>query len=82
MNPSQAGDRPTPDELGRVAWHISSFSDSSGGNCVEAGPLADGSGRVAVRHSRHRNGDVVIYTRAEWQAFLAGVAHGEFDFPA
>jgi hypothetical protein len=48
---------------------------------VEAGPLPDGSGRVAVRHSRHRDDAVIVYTRAEWEAFTAGVRLGEFDFP-
>ncbi|MBF8185565.1 DUF397 domain-containing protein [Nonomuraea sp. K274] len=62
-----------------ISWHISSFSASGGGNCVEAGPLNDGTGRVAVRHSKQQ-GDPIVYTKAEWQAFLAGVRAGEFDF--
>ncbi|WP_433240994.1 DUF397 domain-containing protein [Streptosporangium sp. CA-135522] len=45
-------------------------------------PLADGSGRAAVRHSHHPDGEVVVYTRAEWEAFVGGVKDGEFDFPA
>ncbi|MFC6084069.1 DUF397 domain-containing protein [Sphaerisporangium aureirubrum] len=63
-----------------VAWHISTFSPDGGPNCVEAGPLSDGSERIAVRHSRHPEGPVIIYTRAEWDAFLAGVRANEFDF--
>jgi hypothetical protein len=47
---------------------------------VEAGPLADGSGRVAVRHSRNPDGPTIVYTPAEWAAFLAGAKDGEFDF--
>lgn len=62
-----------------TAWHISSFSANGGGNCVEAGPLNDGTDRVAVRHS-NLQGEVIIYTKAEWQAFVAGVRAGEFDF--
>ncbi|MGH3687815.1 MAG: DUF397 domain-containing protein [Pseudonocardiaceae bacterium] len=50
-------------------------------SCVEAGPLRDGSGRVAVRHSHHPDGAAIVYTRAEWDAFTAGVRLGEFDFP-
>ncbi|MFO7251996.1 MAG: DUF397 domain-containing protein [Actinomycetes bacterium] len=65
-----------------VAWHVSSYSASGGSNCVEAGPVLDGSGRVAVRHSRYPDGPVLVFTRAEWVAFLAGVRSGEFDFPA
>lgn len=63
-----------------AAWHISSKSDASANSCVEAGPLADGSGRIAVRHSRHPDGPVIVYTRAEWDAFLGGAKDGEFDF--
>ncbi|MGH3800467.1 MAG: DUF397 domain-containing protein [Pseudonocardiaceae bacterium] len=68
-------------ELASVDWHISTQSDDNGMSCVEAGPLRDGSGRVAVRHSHHPDGAVIVYTRAEWEAFTAGVRLGEFDFP-
>jgi hypothetical protein len=47
---------------------------------VEAGPLRDGSGRVVVRHSHHPDDAVIVYTRAEWEAFTTGVRLGEFDF--
>jgi hypothetical protein len=67
-------------ELSGIRWHISTRSDSGGGQCVEAGPLVDGSERVAVRHSHHPEGSVIIYTREEWTAFLAGAKNGEFDF--
>ncbi|THV35730.1 DUF397 domain-containing protein [Glycomyces buryatensis] len=67
-------------ELAGIRWKISSRSDSNGGSCVEAGALADNSGRVAVRHSHHPEGSVIVYTRAEWDAFLAGARDGEFDF--
>ena len=70
------------ESLPEIAWHISTRSASQGGNCVEAGPLADGTGRVAVRHSRQPDGAVIVYTRAEWAAFLAGAQSGEFDFLA
>jgi hypothetical protein len=67
--------------LPEVAWHISTRSGSGGGNCAEAGPVLDGSGRVAVRHSRRPNGDVLLYDSVEWTAFLAGVKTGCFDSP-
>jgi hypothetical protein len=34
---------------------------------------------VAVRHSHHPAGAAIIYTRAEWEAFIAGAKDGEFD---
>lgn len=62
-----------------VAWHVSSRSSSTHGNCVEAGPVGDGTGRVAVRHSHHPDDAVIAYTRPEWDAFIAVVKGGEFD---
>lgn len=70
-----------PEELASVDWHISTRSEDNGMSCVEAGPLRDGSGRVAVRHSHHPDGAVLVYTRAEWEAFTVGVRLGEFNFP-
>ncbi|MEU6248784.1 DUF397 domain-containing protein [Glycomyces sp. NPDC047010] len=67
-------------ELAGINWRKSTRSTSGSGQCVEAGPLADDSGRVAVRHSHHPEGSVIVYTRAEWVAFLAGAKDGEFDF--
>jgi len=73
----------SPVDLSRVRWRISSrSSDGGGGTCVEAGPLNDGTGRVALRHSQHPDGPVIVYTRAEWDAFLAGAKDNEFDFTA
>jgi hypothetical protein len=64
-----------------VAWHISTRSGNTGGNCVEAGPVLDDSGQVAVRHSRHRDGAVLVYSGAAWKDFLDGLKAGEFDLP-
>jgi hypothetical protein len=68
------------DGLGPVGWHISTYSANCGGNCVEAGPLMDGTGRVAVRHSKQPDGSAIIYTPDEWSAFIAGVKAGQFEF--
>jgi hypothetical protein len=72
----------TADELSGVRWRTSTRTGSGSGNCVEAGPVPDGSGRVAVRHSHHREGAAIVYSKAEWDAFIAGAKDGEFDFPA
>jgi hypothetical protein len=65
-------------DLSRAVWHKSSFSNGSGGNCVESAALPGG-GR-AVRDSKDRGrGPVLRFTRDEWAAFLAGVKAGEFD---
>lgn len=79
MNTPQVGAVPHADQLSVVAWHISTKSDNGGGNCVEAGRLADGTGRVAVRHSRFPDGPAILYSKAEWEAFTEGIRGGEFD---
>lgn len=80
MSQPDSDDALTSQQRSEVAWHISSFSPDNGGNCVEAGPLADGTDRVAVRHSHRPDAEVIVYTRTEWEAFLAGVRNNEFDF--
>ena len=57
-----------------VAWRKSSYSNPSG-NCVEAALLANG---VAVRNSRFPDGPALVFTEAEWAAFLLGVKEGDF----
>jgi len=60
----------------RLAWRKSSYSES-GGACVETAVLPDR--RVAVRHSKQPGGAILLYTAAEWNAFLKGAKDGEFD---
>ena len=52
-----------------AAWRKSSHSNPSG-NCVEAVLLADS---VAVRDSRFPDGPALMFTGAEWDAFLRAV---------
>ncbi|MDG4816258.1 MULTISPECIES: DUF397 domain-containing protein [unclassified Micromonospora] len=61
-----------------VAWHVSTRSGSGGGNCVEAGPVRDGSGRFAVRDSKDRTGPTLLFPAADWTAFLTGLRAGRF----
>jgi Domain of unknown function (DUF397) len=64
-------------EIAMASWHKSSAS-SYNGNCVEVSHLQDG--RVAVRDTKDRAfGPALIFTRPEWDAFLAGAKNGEFD---
>jgi hypothetical protein len=66
-------------ELRDVRWVKSSRSGPTGGNCVEAAFLPDGA--VAVRNSRHPDGPALVFTAAEWDAFIGGAADGEFSRP-
>lgn len=62
--------------LPAVGWHVSTKSDGGSGNCVEAGPVLDGSGRFAVRDSHDREGPVLVFGATSWAAFTAGLRHG------
>jgi hypothetical protein len=70
---AQARDIPGP-------WVKSSYSGPTGGNCVEIAFLTDGG--VAMRNSRDPEGAALVFTRAEWDAFLGGARDGEFGLPA
>lgn len=72
---------PTSDPLSTVAWHISTYSPSGGASCVEAGPLRDGTHRVAVRHSHHPTGPTHIYPAPAWTTLLHAIKAGTFDLP-
>lgn len=52
-------------------------SSISNGACVEVAPVEGGG--VAIRNSNNPQGAVLIYTAAEWSAFLDGAKKGEFD---
>lgn len=63
-------------ELQGVHWRKSRRSGPQGGNCVEVAHLTDG--QVAVRNSRDPDGPALVFTSAEWDAFLGGAKDGEF----
>lgn len=61
----------------RAGLHWRKASRSLGaGACVEVAPAAGG---VAVRDSKDPHGPILLYTPAEWSAFLHGAKTGEFD---
>jgi len=70
-------DRSTKDTS--PVWIKSSHSGPTGGNCVEVAFLAGGD--VAMRNSRSPDGPALVFTRAEWDAFLGGARDGEFGRP-
>lgn len=63
-------------EIEGVTWKKARAS-IGGGECVEAAGLP--SGGVAVRNSRHPAYPALVFTEAEWSAFLAGAKGSEFD---
>jgi hypothetical protein len=61
-------------DLARAEWRKSTRSNTSA--CVE---VAFVDAQVAVRDSKHKDGAILLFTSAEWEAFIGGVRHGEFD---
>ena len=63
--------------LSGAVWKKGSRSNGSGGNnCVEVAFLDDA---VAVRDSKDRQGPALMFTQAEWTAFVGSAKDGEFD---
>lgn len=57
---------------GTPMWRKSTYSDSSGGNCVEAAALP---GRRAVRDSKNPGPALSVSART-WRRFVLGVKAG------
>lgn len=62
-------------DLTNALWRKSTRSGGNG-NCVQ---WADLGGAVAVRDSKDPEGPALIFTRAEWRAFILGVKDSEAD---
>lgn len=64
-------------QLDDAVWKKASRSNGNGGNnCVEVAFLDTG---VAVRDSKNRSGPALMFTMAEWTAFVDSAKDGEFD---
>ncbi len=63
-------------DLSGAQWQKSSRSGADRDNCVEVAFVGDA---IAVRDSQTPDGPVLIFTQAEWDAFVGGAKDGEFD---
>lgn len=63
-------------DLVDAVWRKSTYSTVNG--CVEIAFL---DGLVAVRDSKDRKGQTLMFTPLEWRAFIDGVRDGEFNLP-
>ncbi len=63
-------------DLSRAQWFKSTRSGPNSDNCVEVAFVDDA---IAVRDSKNQDGAVLIFTAAEWDAFVGGAKDGEFD---
>ncbi|MFF7150521.1 DUF397 domain-containing protein [Streptomyces jietaisiensis] len=59
----------SPDyDLSAATWHKSSYSDGSGGNCLE---VADGHPAVVpVRDSKNPHGPKLVFRASAWKPFV------------
>lgn len=63
-----------PAALSAAEWAVSSYSGSSGGQCVEFSRSLVPSGLVPVRDSKNRGGHVLLVSAPAWAAFTARLA--------
>jgi Domain of unknown function (DUF397) len=64
-------------DLSRALWYKSTFSNGSGGACVEV--ASNLPGIVAVRDSKDPNGPKLTTTKQAWSAFVQGIKATEFE---
>lgn len=62
-------------ELTKLVW-LKAKRSTANGECVEVAATV---GKVAIRDSKDLDGPILIYTPAEFSAFLDGARNGEFD---
>ncbi|KHD76365.1 regulator [Actinoplanes utahensis] len=63
-------------DLSRARWFKSSRSGPGRDDCVEVAFVGEA---IAVRDSKNPAGAALIFTAAEWDAFVDGAKDGEFD---
>lgn len=73
-------------DLSAARWQRPSGPDDAGEPPQDAVEIAfvshvDGHTYVAMRQASDPGGTVLVFTPAEWEAFVAGAKDGEFDEP-
>ena len=58
-------------DLTGATWRKSTYSNGSGGDCVEAATTPGGS--PALRDSKNPGGPALLFTPAQWHTFIHGV---------
>lgn len=66
-------------DLNNAQWFKSSRSGPNTDACVEVAFVGEA---IAVRDSKNPAGSALIFTEAEWDAFVNGAKDGEFDLGA
>ena len=64
-------------DLSRAVWRKSSYSNGSGGDCVQVALRIPEF--VAVRDSKNPDGPRLVFSHDEWRTFVAAVQTEELD---
>ena len=64
-------------DLRRAVWRKSSFSNGTGGACIEVAEI--GNGTWGVRDSKNPHGAVLRFPVRGWRAFAVEVREGRFS---
>jgi uncharacterized protein DUF397 len=70
-------------DLSPAIWRKSSYSNGTGGSCVEIAVLTGVPGTVdeiAVRDSKDPHGPTLTFTASQWCEFAAAIKAHELDF--
>jgi hypothetical protein len=62
-----------PESQGQLSWRVA--RQCNGGACIRVAADDDG---VIIGNSQP-DGPVILYSRAEWTAFVEGIRQGDFD---
>lgn len=71
-------------DLSLVSWRKSSYSNGTGGSCVEIAVLPTASGsppQIAVRDSKDPYGPHLTFTTRHWRALTASIKAGQLTHP-
>jgi hypothetical protein len=62
-------------DLSGATWRKSTYSNGTGGNCLEVAGLPGGA--HAIRDSKDPDGGVIILGRDGWASFIQGIKAGQ-----
>ena len=70
-------------DLSRATWRKSSYSNGTGGSCVEITvlPGRQGQRQVAVRDSKDPSGPFLAFSFDQWRRFTASIKAGPRNQP-
>jgi hypothetical protein len=65
-------------DLTDAVWRGSDEETPAGGGRIEVAFVED---KICMRNGEDPNSPVLVFTQAEWDAFVGGAKDGEFDLP-